>query len=474
MLKDDQDMTKLGLKPNQMLMVIGAAGPLPEAPKQQVVFMEDMTDTELAEAVAFPVGLANLGNTCYMNSTLQAFRSIPELQTSLNAFSNSNPASQSDAVLTTQLRDLYQQMGKTSEGFPPMMFLAMLRQWAPQFAERSRQTGGYSQQDAQEAWSSILQAAKPNLKLEGKGFVQNYLEGEIEKTLRTAEAPDEPATSTKEKFLDIKCNISSTTNYMINGITEAMDQEIEKNSPSLGRSAVYKEQTKITRLPSYLTVNLVRFYWRREIGKKTKIMRKVKFPFDLDMYDLLSDDLKKKVQGVNEKLKEVDKDRRERTKVRRRAKVQADPAAAGSSSDAMAVDGAADPPEVEAQDPVTTSGELVDEPSKRMEEVAMLKSLVHPELEADVGANVSGLYELQAVVTHKGASADGGHYIAFSRVTKVTKEGEIELEDRDKEQWYKFDDEKVSVVGRDKITALEGGGEDHCAYILLYASKKLE
>lgn len=48
------------------------------------------------------------------------------------------------------------------------------------------------------------------------------------------------------------------------------------------------------------------------------------------------------------------------------------------------------------------------------------------------------------------------------------------LTDPDKQEWWKFDDEKVSRVTRDKITALEGGGEDHTAYILLYRSKKLE
>lgn len=34
-----------------------------------------------------------------------------------------------------------------------------------------------------------------------------------------------------------------------------------------------------------------------------------------------------------------------------------------------------------------------------------------------------------------------------------------EIEDPDKQEWYKFDDDKVSTVSRDKITLLEGGGE---------------
>lgn len=69
-----------------------------------------------------------------------------------------------------------------------------------------------------------------------------------------------------------------------------------------------------------------------------------------------------------------------------------------------------------------------------------------------------------------------------------------EIEDPDKQEWFKFDDDKVSTVPREKISMLEGGGallllllrsysmadllrfigEDHCAYILLYRSKKLE
>lgn len=59
---------------------------------------------------------------------------------------------------------------------------------------------------------------------------------------------------------------------MHTGIKDALDQKIEKQSPTLGRSAVYTQKSRISRLPSNLVVHMVRFYWRRDINKKAKIM----------------------------------------------------------------------------------------------------------------------------------------------------------------------------------------------------------
>ncbi|GAA5878193.1 hypothetical protein JCM16303_002879 [Sporobolomyces ruberrimus] len=473
MLKDDADLSKLGFKAGQTVMVIGPAGPLPQAPAKPIVFMEDMTDTELAQSSKYPAGLENLGNTCYMNSTVQVLRAIPEFQTTLN--SSASPGSQPDAQLTNSLRDLYQNMSKTTEGFPPFAFLNMLRQFAPQFAERSRQTGQYAQQDAQEAWSQIVQAAKSSMGgavSEGGKFVEGWMTGRLQKKLSSPEAPSEEAKISSENFLELKCNIGGSTNYMMQGLTEGMSQEIEKRSETLGRDAIYKEETKIDRLPSYLTVNMVRFYWRRELSKKTKIMRKVKFPFDLDTFELLSDDLKEKVRPVNEKLKEVEKERRERAKTRRKIKtkvVESAPIPAAPVQE----NPTDDPPEAMLVDS-PNDGELPDEGTKRQEELATLLSLVDPDIAQDTGANVSGLYELVGIVTHKGASADGGHYVGWTASPQVTSDGSPDFDaDPDKQEWFKFDDEKVSIVAREKILGLEGGGEDHCAYILLYKSKSL-
>ena len=53
---------------------------------------------------------------------------------------------------------------------------------------------------------------------------------------------------------------------------QALDEKIEKISPSLGRPAIYSQRMRLERLPTYLTVHMVRFAWRRDINKKAKIM----------------------------------------------------------------------------------------------------------------------------------------------------------------------------------------------------------
>ena len=62
----------------------------------------------------------------------------------------------------------------------------------------------------------------------------------------------------------------------------------------------------------------------------------------------------------------------------------------------------------------------------------------------DIGSNNSGFYELQAVLTHKGRSSNSGHYLGWVRRGK---------------DWFKCDDEDVSLVTEEEVLKLSGGGE---------------
>ena len=67
-------------------------------------------------------------------------------------------------------------------------------------------------------------------------------------------------------------------------------------------------------------------------------------------------------------------------------------------------------------------------------------------------------------MTHKGAEADAGHYIGFvkkralhsSSGSGATAGPTLEEDDED---WYKFDDDKVSIFPKEKLSTLEGGGK---------------
>ncbi|KAI0092342.1 cysteine proteinase [Irpex rosettiformis] len=480
LLKDDHDWRKVAPKEGQTFMVIGAAGELPKPPPQPIVFMEDMEDAELAQALALPVGLVNLGNTCYMNATLQAMRAIPELQTALDASSSTG--------LPSSLKALYSEMSRTTDEVTPFAFLSALRQAFPQFAEIARPQSGmkglYAQQDAEECWVQLTNALRdvPGLpgpsgsNSSGQKFVEQYMTGVMCRELKCTdpEAAAEPPSITSEKVLKIECNITISTNYMHTGILDALNGTIEKNSPSLGREAAYSSKSRLARLPSYLTVHMVRFAWRRDISKKAKIMRRVKFPLEFDALDIVTDDLKEKLLPVNTKLKVVDKDRAERRKIRKRSKgvTQAtQPSENGESATA---------PEAAANDQSADNvGAIPEERVARAEELQQLEALINPDLKNDTGCSVTGLYDLVAIVTHKGAAADAGHYMAYvkkSAFHPVSHDGasaDKRAIDEEDEDWYKFDDDKVSVFPKEKIATLDGGGEDSSAYVLLYKSKPL-
>ncbi|KAF3829912.1 hypothetical protein GH733_001863 [Mirounga leonina] len=396
------------------LLMMGSADALPEEPSAKTVFVEDMTEEQLASAMELPCGLTNLGNTCYMNATVQCIRSVPELKDALKRYAGALRASgemASAQYITAALRDLFDSMDKTSSSIPPIILLQFLHMAFPQFAEKGEQ-GQYLQQDANECWIQMMRVLQQKLEA-----IEDDSVKETDSSSASAVTP-----SKKKSLIDQFFGVEFETTYpyeprfveTTHNLLERLQEEITKQSPTLQRNALYIKSSKISRLPAYLTIQMVRFFYKEKESVNAKVLKDVKFPLMLDVYELCTPELQEKMVSFRTKFKDL-----EDKKVN--------------------------------QQPKTSDKKSSPQKEVKYEPFSFAD---------DIGSNNCGYYDLQAVLTHQGRSSSSGHYVSWVK--------------RKQDEWIKFDDDKVSIVTPEDILRLSGGGDWHIAYVLLYGPRRVE
>ncbi|PKA56288.1 Ubiquitin carboxyl-terminal hydrolase 6 [Apostasia shenzhenica] len=428
LLKDDADWSTLGVKEGQRLMMMGTADEVVKAPEKRPVFMEDLPEEEQVVNVGLSSGLFNLGNTCYMNSTLQCLHSVPELKAALQYYTNSgrsNDLDQYSHLLTVATRELFIELDKNGRPVAPLQFLSVLRKKYPQFAQQ--QNGVYMQQDAEECWAQIIYTLSQSLNVSDSNqisaAVKNLFGIDLFSRIHCVESGEE--NSETESVYALKCHISQEVNHLHEGLKRGLKSELEKASAALGRSAIFTKESCISHLPRYLTVQFVRFFWKRETNQKAKILRKVDFPLELDVYDFCSEELRRKLQSARQKIL------RDAENAKLGLKVQ-DKISHENDSSALKTEAAT---AKSGESTATTSVEASDEEKSQ----------------------ITGIYDLVAVLTHKGRSADSGHYVAWVKQANG--------------KWIQFDDDNPISQKEEDITKLSGGGDWHMAYICMYKAR---
>jgi ubiquitin carboxyl-terminal hydrolase 14 len=310
-------------------------------------------------------------------------------------------------------------------------FICKARTVFPQFSTTGEH-GEPQQQDANEFLTEFLRvlqqklpaisapASAPPTQSNNKysNLIDQYFSGTFSCEMKCDESPDEPSNPQKEPFLQLSCFISQDVKYLQTGLKMRLEEKITKMSSSLARDAVYTKTSRITRLPSYLCINIVRFFYKEKEKVSAKVLKDIKFPVMLDLYDLCMSDLQKKLVPMRESFRVQDE---EENKVKKAKKI---------AEDGKAVDLSA---------PKDTS-DVKYAPFS---------------FEDDVGSNNSGYYELLGVLTHKGRSSNSGHYVGWSKNPKTN-------------QWYMYDDDVVTKVTEEDILKLSGGGKMHLRKSFLF------
>lgn len=298
----------------------------------------------------------------------------------------------------------------------------------------------YMQQDAEECWTQLVYVLSQGLR---KSSLQQTLPPTVVKqlfgidlksTVKCIESGEE--SSETETVFTFKCHISQEVNHLHEGLKNGLKGELEKTSPALGRSAVHLKESRIDRLPPYLTVQFVRFFWKRESNQKAKILRKVDYPLVLDVLDFCTEELKEKLKEPRRLLREAE-DAKAGVKKKEKEKEGEQGVKALESSTMAPRD--ENPVAMDVEGTVATS------------------SQEKAEVDASAEPAVTGIYDLVAVLTHKGRSADSGHYVAWVK--------------QDNGKWIEFDDDQPILQREENITKLSGGGDWHMAYICLYKAR---
>lgn len=145
------------------------------------------------------------------------------------------------------------------------------------------------QQDAEEFYNTLVQSVAAGLSSVNQN-INSFIGIEMEEELTCAETTAESSSKRTDHVFKLTCNIQGgqgsqvSIDYVQEGLKLGLEGSVEKHSAVLGRNAVWNKTQKISKLPRYLCVHFMRFFWKTtpdsmdHSGVKCKIMRPVQYP----------------------------------------------------------------------------------------------------------------------------------------------------------------------------------------------------
>lgn len=504
--KNVDDAAYAALPEKAMIMMIGSAAVIHVVDEAKKAGPQE-------EQIYLPPGLQNLGNTCWLNSTLKALYHIPELRTALIAFAKEHEAgvhtnhscsssqcvkspmqqqspSVKEIAFVTQVGLLFasleakiaegRHMGEEDNAMTPTSLLMALSQVYPDLFNPMAQQ--HEQQDSDEfltlffaTLDKILITKDPDANkyhhliqdLFGLEVEQITKPADLEKLTKAAltnndstEMKDDAEDNTeKNKKLEELATLDTTTQFdsqtklrctvqqdvidIKTGIKLALQEELTKMSKISKQNEQFVRQSFVVKLPKYLIIHLQRFHWKADTNSRAKLIRKVAIDVLLDLFPLCNEETQHVLAQYRRSFEDIRKEMGLETK--------------------------------ETTATTTTAEVTSTEPTEEQKTKNIAKF-----------GNVQngGYYELSAIITHQGRSADSGHYVAWTKtaagksynekalVGMTDKEKEVLKEQMTSKSFIKHDDDHSTFAPERILTDLAGGGEFHMAYICVYKSQE--
>ncbi|GFE53457.1 ubiquitin carboxyl-terminal hydrolase [Babesia ovis] len=436
LLSDSIDLRKTALTNGSKIMMIGnAEKPVEnEAPVRFYEFMspqEKSTFLVANKTRRLPCGLMNLGNTCYFNAVFQFLLPVRALWESIDLLSAKDAveSDQDQYKFALSLVEMHHQLPNTVSRYVPLSQIQLLRRINPLFSRTDEKTGLHLQQDAEECLSCMLNCINGLGDAKITDEVFGYT---LSTVIRRKDAPEGQTAqpvgdALQERNIKLNCYMGTQLTSvctLMDGISLSLNEELTKFSPEAGCDILHEKVSRISELPKYLIVHLVRFEWKQEsqVSKtnavKAKVCRRVNFERELDISSICADDIKPLLHAANAVAMRKDFDLKN------------------------------------SQDTGPFQG-----------------------YEMYPGQFATGKYELEAVVTHQGRSADGGHYVCWAKDQREdvdaqeNSEGTGSGKKNTNDLWLMFDDDKVTEYRWGTFDLCGGRGDFHIAVLLLYKAQ---
>ncbi|VDN96455.1 unnamed protein product [Rodentolepis nana] len=296
----DESFDGIKIRNGCQVMVMGTKEELPKSItfKPPPHAREASTQANAEPKLRLPIGLVNFGNTCYMNSAVQLLYAIPEFRAFVQRapVASLNVLSAEVRAVFTAIRLIFTGLSNAEEAILPVTLVDAFGKAYPHFGIQTDILGSlakssqiFEQQDANECFLEfirLLQQIKADAAVfkahpilppksfgEDSGWnpVDRFLSGKLMNTIKNEENEDEPLQYTTETFLQLSCYISQEIKFLQTGLQNNLETQFRKTSELSGKEMAYKKVGRYARLPGYLCIQIMRFYFKEKTKSNTKV-----------------------------------------------------------------------------------------------------------------------------------------------------------------------------------------------------------